>query len=559
MFSKIRVFPYLIIVLSVFISTSACDPDLSCPFGACEPGEDPVFLGDTDEEQLATQVSLLSGETISCENPELRDEDYFDIKTATTVSTDELGSVGGGVLVGDFNGDGLQQVVVLSAEKVYFWTQLASSDFEDTSESRLPFSGSALSGVTGGSVVDIEGDGDLDIYLTLLGSENRLWLNDGTGTFEQEDFSAGIDGGAHRTMSSAWGDMDADGDLDLVLGGTGEQPENPYAAAGDFETADPVQLFENLGDGTFADVSDLLPVAIHDGYQSNVSWIDLDGDMRQDLVVFNNYGWARPGTVVWNRESGFEIDDGGAGFSDPFGTFGVGLGDLNSDGLPDFLRAGYAGLSVLASHQGVWQEMAALWSLELSSGQAFGWGAVVADIDNDTVLEMMVGYGYWDQFSNADKQADAMYIMDEDGQFVDEGSAWNFADEGYTRGMIAADFNRDGWLDVVKQRLDAGASMLVGRCGEAAWLGVDLQDYNQNRFGVGARIQVVVNGETYTRWITAGGFSVFSSGPPEALFGLGNATVADSLTINWPDGEVSSFSDVALRQHLRVTREQVSR
>jgi enediyne biosynthesis protein E4 len=554
---RIRRLLLLKVSLGFVAVAGGCDPDLSCPFGACDPGEDPIFGLDTGEEPVVTRVALEEGEAQICADPSLREESPFDIKTATVVDSAAIDLTGGGVLVGDFEGDGLQQIMVLGSETVAFWSQLATGDFENQSATRLPLSGTGLTAVTGGSVVDIEGDGDLDLYLTVFGEENQLWLNDGEGLFAAEDGSAGLGGGSHRTMSSAWGDMDGDGDLDLVLGGAGPQPWNPYAAAADFEQGDPIHLFENLGDGTFADVSALLPEEIHDGYQSNVSWIDLDGDMRQDLVVVNNYGWARPGTVLWNRETGFVADDGNSGFSDAFGAFGLGLGDLNADGIPDFLRTGYASLSVLASHEGAWQEMAPIWSLEPTSKQTFGWGAAVSDIDNDADLDLMVGYGFWDHFANSETQADSLYLMDE-GSFVDEGQDWGFADEAYTRGLIAADFNRDGWVDVVKQRLDAGARMLVSRCGEAAWLGVELQDYTENRFGIGARIQIVANGVSHTRWLTAGGFSVFSSGPPEALFGLGDAETVESLTVTWPDGEVSTFSGIGARQYLRVTRERVS-
>jgi hypothetical protein len=542
-------------IFSILASGLACDPDLKCPYGACDFGSDPDFDSDTGSEDVETKVSLTEGTPVNCKNAALREEAPFDSKRAKKIGSDEIGLLGGGILVGDFVGDGLQQIIVLGNEKVVFWWQATDGTFVDESQLRLPFFGEGVAGVTGGSVIDIDADGDLDIYLTLFQAENQLWLNDGTGSFELEDFSAGLDAGTHRTMSSAWADMDLDGDLDLVLGGFGPHPVNPFGAAADFEEADPVILLENMGDGSFEDVSERLPEAIHAGYQSNVSWIDLDGDSRQDLVVFNNYGWARPGTVVWNRESGFELDSGSAGFSDSYATFGVGLGDVNGDGSPDFLRAGYQSLSLLASSDGVWQELGPTLSLNPTASQDFGWGTAIADIDNDADLDFLVGYGHWDQFTNATQQADALYIQDDAGQFSDEADQWSFAEDGYTRGLVVADFNRDGWPDVVKQQLDAGASMLIARCGEAAWLGVELDDFGMNRFGVGAQLQVSAGGKSLSRWITAGGFSAFSSGPPEAIFGLGDATVVDSLTVIWPDGEVSTFSGLGVNQHLQVTRE----
>ena len=112
---------------------------------------------------------------------------------------------------------------------------------------------------TGASTADYDGDGDLDVYITRYAQPNTLLENRGGGRFVDVTAQAGVDAGRYRSMSSAWGDLDRDGDLDLFVGNYGWFDESGETETESFGPADPSVLYINEGDGTFRDASDLLP------------------------------------------------------------------------------------------------------------------------------------------------------------------------------------------------------------------------------------------------------------------------------------------------------------
>jgi hypothetical protein len=135
---------------------------------------------------------------------------------------------------------------------------------------------------SGAAVGDIDGDGDLDVVLARLGRPNSLYLNDGSGRFSDVARSAGVSGPTSRFGSSAvvMFDPDGDGDQDLYVAGLGGS-EN--------------QFLRNEGDTRFVDATassgiDVRPLS--DGEQSNVhglSVADADGDGWLDLLVLDWY------------------------------------------------------------------------------------------------------------------------------------------------------------------------------------------------------------------------------------------------------------------------------
>ena len=89
---------------------------------------------------------------------------------------------------------------------------------------------------------------------------------------------------------------------------------------------------------------------------------------------------------------------------------------------------------------------------------------------------------------------------------------------------------------------------LVGR----HWIQVELQGIDSNTNGIGARIEVTANGQTMIRELM-GSYSFYAGPPVQAHFGLGSATLVETLRIEWPSGRVQILEDVAVDQHLLVT------
>jgi hypothetical protein len=181
-------------------------------------------------------------------------------------------------------------------------------------------------------------------------------------------------------------------------------------------------------------------------------------------------------------------------------------------------------------------------------GQVFGWGTELADLDADGDDDVVIGYGHWTDSDGDVSQADSLYRQQPDGTFVDVAPEEGMDDGGPTRGLIVADVDRDGCADVVRRQIGLPTLVDFGGC-EGRWLGVELVGGDGNTRAVGAAVFVEADGRRWTRTISAGSTSLFSGGPPEALFGLGDARRVD-VEVRWPDGGVDRYPDVRTSQRL---------
>jgi hypothetical protein len=164
---------------------------------------------------------------------------------------------------------------------------------------------------------DYDDDGDPDLYLTCDGCENRLYRNNGEGTFSDVTGSAGVgDGGSGH--GAAWGDYDNDGDWDLFVANN----DNQYNV-----------LYHNEGGGTFTDVSNT--AGLHDrlGFATGANWLDYDLDGWLDVFVVNR---DEENALYHNNGDGTFTEVGAmAGVADGRDSDGSTVGDYDNDGDPD--------------------------------------------------------------------------------------------------------------------------------------------------------------------------------------------------------------------------------
>jgi hypothetical protein len=116
---------------------------------------------------------------------------------------------------------------------------------------------------------DFDGDGDPDRFVGFNGTPSRLYRNDGTGGFTDVAGEVGLT--VERSVrTAAWGDFDADGDPDLLLGYAGDSPVTA--------------LFRNDG-GTFTEVAAEVGLELSEGTTRQASWVDYDADGDMDLFL----------------------------------------------------------------------------------------------------------------------------------------------------------------------------------------------------------------------------------------------------------------------------------
>lgn len=498
-----------------------------------------------------------------CADPGLRARGLWDVRYASAQElTQEMGEhsvKGGGLAVADLTGDGRTDTFMPGLREVQLHVQSIDGSFRDEAAARL--GGIDLSDATAASLVDVDADGDLDMYVTRFLRPNRLLINNGAGYFSDGTTAAGLETEGRRSQASAWGDMDRDGDLDLVVGNYGPKPEEGLAVLGDeFVAGDGSWLFRNDGDGTFTDVSaSVIPPILARAHVFMVGWHDLDTDGHPELLFINDFGWNRPSQLFWNRPEGLVMDDGRAGFALAFAGMGLGVGDLNDDEVPDFLQSSWKDASLLVSTGGLWFESADVAGLlpriDQPASQIFGWGADFGDLDLDGDLDALIGYGWWDEYGPDRTQYDAMFLQKAPMVFEDESRTWGLADPEVTRGLVLTDINGDGWLDVMKRCLGDRTPMYLSRCGREAWLELRTRAPAPNTYALGARIRVTDGEQRWTRWMQSGGTSMYAAYEPEVHFGLGDRDHVDKVEIFWPDGRVATLHDVETRQRLVVTLE----
>ncbi len=523
---------------------------------ACEPaqvrfGDDgssalvPSITAPLDPVEVAARVE--AGGVQVCEAPEERAAlGPFERRASAAPPSSMRYLWSSGILVGDLDDDGFHDIVA-PAEP---YAQLFHGRAAGVTPSSLlrPFD---LSFGAGGTLADYDGDGDLDVLLTRFERPDRLLRNEGDGRFTDATESAGL-GDAGPSTCSAWGDVDGDGDLDLFIGRYGDLLADGGPA--------PSKLYENIG-GAFIDRSEQLPAEVQTRWTRMAGWHDLDLDGRPELLVVNDLG--EPSALLWNRGGQLVPDDGTSGFGQAVRGAGLGVAEMDGDGVPDLLVTEWGRMSLLLSggNEG-WVDHASVRGLRSDVGrqQEVPWGAELADLDNDGDLDALVAFGHLEvdghDWYNPEEQPDAVFLQGDDGSFVDVGEAWGMADRGVGRGFVVVDLDRDGFLDVVKRDLVGPSVMYLSRCDESAWLRMELrQPGRHNGFAVGATVTVWADGVRQQRTVLAGGTGFGSGGPPEVHFGLGDIDAVDRIEVRWPDGERSVVRDVMARQSLRITRD----
>ncbi|MEM9388120.1 MAG: VCBS repeat-containing protein [Pseudomonadota bacterium] len=285
---------------------------------------------------------------------------------------------------------------------------------------------------------DAEGDGDLDLFLaafSLNGARNRLFVNDGTGSFTDPDSlppNLGI------SEHVAVGDFDMDGDLDIVVANVNSDPGDMH------------EYYLNTGSGpNFELAPQGLPVA---GLSAFVVARDVDTDNDLDLF-FSNFG--RSDLLLNDGIGNFnEAPAGNLPGNDPEITEDSGVGDVNGDGFDDIFLA-YRGSASegqglqnrlwLNNGLGVFTDVT---DTNLPTIIDSTFDIQLADVDGDGDLDALIANA---TIGDSNRPlADSLLINDGNGIFTDETAArWPQATLSNTYGVLTIDLDRDGDLDIL--------------------------------------------------------------------------------------------------------------
>jgi len=438
----------------------------------------------------------------------------------------------------------------------------------------------------GVAFADVDNDGDWDLYVSNKGGANRLYRNNGDGTFTDATAELGENlGDAGFSMGSVFFDFDNDGWVDLYIpkggryeieanrllrnvngrfvdvterAGVGSKEFTYAAAAADYNgdgfldlylanygVGAKNQLYRNNGDGTFTDVTDEAGVGDR-SWSWMAVWADVNGDNLPDLYVVNGrYPAGEPNTLYLNRGDGTFANVGReAGVADAHWGLGAAFADVDNDGDLDLFVSNYVGPNALYLNDGQGRFTLAAESAGLAD---LGWGKgpTFGDLDHD---------GYLDLYEGDCKVANQLYRNNGDGTFT------NIAGDNpavqcaavRTKGTSFADVDGDGDLDLYVVNWGAENRLLQNQTNGQNWLKVRLTGTLSNRMAVGSRVWVR-DGKTLKGMADLQTASGFCAQPPQELhFGL-DAGRTYSVEVRFPSGARKVIENVRPGQVLQVT------
>ena len=450
-----------------------------------------------------------------------------------TTDGDPMRMMGNPVAIADFDADG-DDDIVLAHRTDGIWLQRNTPGQLD--RTLLHDTPSVISLALG----DLDRDGDLD--LVAVGNETPVVLmNDGSGTFSAMTDS-GLEALPHIHRDVSFGDVDGDGDLDLfaTIDPFG-QPEGTMLHS----------LWENDGTAHFTDISSTIGEDTRSGLGWHTLLTDLDGDLDIDLFTSNadQSDWG-PNRLVLNDGSGPDgiiwrdaTDDCSCGLT--YSAMGASVGDVNRDGLPD-LYVTQSGPSVLLQNLGSGQfadATAAFGAETLDIFNHMTFGSLLFDYDNDGWLDVAAVAGPMRGTDPNPAQPDGqtnVLLAGFDGGFEDRSTALGFDDPGTSRAVAAGYLNSDPFLDLVVTNIDGPSRLYLSQCTTARALVVELRGTDSAPFGEGARVELVAGDTVLTQWISANpGWA--GAMHPRAHFGLGTLE-PERLVVRWPSGRVQEVS-----------------
>jgi enediyne biosynthesis protein E4 len=458
----------------------------------------------------------------------------------------------GGVAAGDVDGDGWVDLLVLRGDlgPARLLHNLGNGSFFDEALARgLDIRGGLANGAL---MADLDGDGDLDVltgglYIAdaQLSSPPRLWRNDGSGHFvEAGTFLDAWDG--HDSWSSALGDIDGDGDLDLAFGRWSTTPGARahlfLAQAGSYVASDGIVGLDTQ-----------FPAQDH---SFTPNFADIDGDGDADLLFTGDFHSSR----IFRNDAGSFSNQTDAVISDENGM-GAAVGDYDNDGDLDWFVSSIYDTGTPAGNWGTSGNRLYRNAGDGSFSDAtdlagvraagWGWGSCFADFNADGWLDLYVVNGMLGPtaapFNNDPAR---LFINNGDGSFSEQGAARGVADTGQGRGLVCFDYDRDGDIDIYIQNGYGAARLYRNDLAGARSLTLRLRGHAPNAGAIGARVWLQTDAGTQMRELAAGN-NFLSSNPPELYFGLGASAQIERLRVRWPDGSESAFGNrPALAQRL---------
>lgn len=448
----------------------------------------------------------------------------------------------GGVAIFDFDKDGYQDVYLtggLGGDILY--RNNGDDTFVDvTRDAGITFSNVVQT--TGAIAADFDGDGFEDLFITTVEDAHaRLLHNEAGSGFTDVSVAAGLAQTTAWSMSATAGDIDGDGDLDIYVGNYVRYTDLPFE--NHITGGLPNYLLRNDGSGRFAVELRSSPRELGCTLATLLSDKDRDGD--PDLFVLNDFGdFYAPNGLFDNDPAAGTLTEESQGrrFYAAINAMGIAGADLNADQLPDYYITNIADNYLFeSSPSGNYEERAA--TVNAADGDGASWGTAIVDLDDDGRPDIVTSKGSLLRGGNLDMAPHLLFGGIDNEWYFPLGFELAYVGNNNSRGLAVGDLNQDGHVDVVmsgvrSQVLETARTRVYINRGVA---GVEPGHYMNLRLvhgaggspAVGALVDLYTSHRTRAYELSCGG-SYLSSHAPVIHVGISPDETIDSVMVRWP-------------------------
>jgi tetratricopeptide (TPR) repeat protein len=447
----------------------------------------------------------------------------------------------GGACMMDATGDGHMDLVLMQAgaQAIRILHAKGDGSFEDwdAAGAGLKVSGHGVACAVG----DFDGDGLNDLTVA-MDDAVLLFRNLGKGKFQDVTAEAGL-AAKNKPTGITFIDYDHDGDLDLFLTGSTLDPDctpGPPKDKNICSSKPGSVLWRNDGNKTFTEWTE--PTGLGGRGNTNAAILtDFNNDRAVDIAVTGE--WLTPLIYINPREGKYPTQAIYDVIPISTPTLGIAVLDFNKDGWMDIAvtHDGAPGLTLWRNVKGPEHVGRRFERVQLPlDGATRGWGLTAIDIDNDGWIDLAAIV--------ETKMGPQVRVLRNrgDGTFEDVSHALGLDDLTLhePRGLIATDVDGDGATDLIVTQVNAPPVLLknVG-ANKNHFVRLDLAGYADNKTALGVKVEAFADGH-WQKWELAGASGYQTQGPPEILIGLGQAEGIDLLRILWPTGVLQDEIDL---------------
>tara|TARA_B100000809_G_scaffold152297_1_gene149647 strand:- start:6089 stop:7732 length:1644 start_codon:yes stop_codon:yes gene_type:complete len=413
----------------------------------------------------------------------------------------------------------------------------------------------------GSASADFDNNGFSDLIVSRENGITIYYNRDGKFTPKKVDYPLADNA---SPLGFALGDVNKDGNIDIFISNYIRKKQ--MVGQNNFsKTYGPIsQLLLNNGDNTFKDVTQKSGLA----YQHNTFmgiFVDIDNDTWLDLIVAQDTGEVR--TYKNNGDGTFTVKPNPT--TNKYGyPMGIAVGDYNNDGNVDFMfsNTGSTVPHFLARGAVVENEFNSDWIFFENKGDfifedvadkvkvadfEFSWGALMADMNNDGLQELIVAENYVEFPPHKVFKLPGRFLTQKDDHtFVATEDKSNVVNKNYAITPLVSDFNQDGYLDLVWVNMAGPSKVFINKGGENNYLQLTFTENSEN---IGAKIKVVTSAGKIITEDYVIGEGLVSDQSATIHIGLGKDTIK-SVEISYINGTIQNLNDIKINSRTVVPK-----